>query len=228
MLRAEVVDRSPESDLALLKVRADGLEPIEPADSGALRVGEVVFATGNPWGQRGTLTAGIVMATHASAPEGEVASGSVIRADLRLAPGNSGGPLVNARGQVVGINSMIAGGMAIAVPSNTVVEFVAGSVPGEHGFLGVQFQPVPLPEAVAASYKLPEPAGLMLTLVEPGSPAERAGLLPGDILLGVDQHRGVRAIGSRFERMRAGKPVKLALLRGGVAREAEATPGVRA
>jgi serine protease Do len=228
VFEAKVVDRSSESDLALLKIEGSGLEAIEVADSAALRVGEVVFASGNPWGQRGTLTAGVVLATRASALDGQGPPEGVIRADVRLAPGNSGGPLVNARGQLIGINSMIAGGVAIAIPSNTVGAFVSRATPDEPGFLGLEFQAVALPDAIAASFQLPEPAGLMLTSVEPGSPAERAGLLPGDILFGVDAKRGLRVIGNGFECMRAGRPLKLTLLRGGVAHEAEATPGVRA
>ncbi|MEO9254939.1 MAG: PDZ domain-containing protein, partial [Tepidiformaceae bacterium] len=153
---------------------------------------------------------------------------NAIRADVRLAPGNSGGPLVNSRGQVVGINSMIAGGMAIAIPSNTVAEFLTRGAPGEPGFLGIMLQPVELSEAIAASFALPEAAGLMLTNVEPGSPAESAGLLPGDIVLGFDGgHRGLAAIGRGFEGMRAGTPVRLSLLRGDTAHEAEAIPAVR-
>jgi serine protease Do len=225
---ARVVNRDPDVDLALLKVPVDGLTPLPAGDSSAARTGELVFAMGNPWGQRNTVTAGIVLTTSAEAPENAVSLERAIRADVRLAPGNSGGPLVNARGEVIGINAMIAGGVAIAVPSNVVIEFAGRDEAGLPGFLGVEFQAVPLPQAIAASYRLPEAAGLMLTGIEPGSPAEAAGLLPGDILVGVDAERGLRAIGRRFERMRAGKALRLAVVRGGAPWEAQATPAVRA
>lgn len=225
VFQATVVDRDPSLDLLALKIDAVDLIAVEPGDSAALRCGEIVFAVGNQWGQRGTVTAGIVLSRSAQTVENGVPVANAIRADVRLAPGNSGGPLVNSRGQVVGINSMIAGGMAIAIPSNTVAEFLTRAAPG---FLGIMLQPVELSEAIAAAFALPEAAGLMLTNVEPGSPAESAGLLPGDIVLGLDGGcHGLAAIGRGFESMRAGTPVRLSLLRGGTAHEAEAIPAVR-
>ncbi len=224
---ASIVDRDPGVDLAVLKIDAIGLPAVEAADSAALRVGEVVFAVGNPWGQC-TVTAGVVLTTRAATVENGVPLNDVVRADVRLAPGNSGGPLVNAQGQVIGINAMIAGGMAVAIPSNTVAEFLGRAAPGDPGFLGIMMQAVPLPEGIAASFALPEPAGLMLTNIEPGSPAESAGLMPGDIIVGVDgSHHGIAAIGRRFEGMRAGRKLRLSLVRGGAPFETEATPAVR-
>ena len=225
---AKVIARDASQDLAALQIEASGLEPLESGDSGALKVGNVVFAIGNPWGMRGSVTAGIVLSTAGTAVENNVPLQQAIRADLRLAPGNSGGPMVDAAGQLVGINSMIVGGMAIAVPSATVVRFLESAIGAEPGFLGVHLQPVPLPEAIAASYKLPEAGALMFTDIEPGSPADTAGLLPGDVLLSIgDQPRGLDSTARGLQSMRAGRKLRLALFRGGQLFEAEATPAAR-
>ena len=125
-LPGRVVARDPDHDLAAVMVEAT-LTPVSVADSSRLRAGEMVFAIGNPWGLRGSVTAGIVFGV-GPAMEDSVPMRQVIRADIQLAPGNSGGPLADARGRVVGINSMIAGGMGVAVPSNTIIEFIATHV----------------------------------------------------------------------------------------------------
>jgi serine protease Do len=117
--------RDPDHDLAALVIEVDGLTPARVRDSQTLRVGELVVAVGNPLGMAGALTAGII---HAIAPRRSVGP-RFIQADLKLAPGNSGGPLADARGQVVGINAMVAGDLALAVPSNAVTRFLS-SVPG--------------------------------------------------------------------------------------------------
>ncbi len=111
---ARLVARDPRRDLAALAIDASGLPAAEIGDSGALRVGEVVLAVGNPWGLVRALSAGLV---HAVSPR-------AIHADLRLAPGNSGGPLADAEGRVVGLNTMIVGGLAVAVPSREARRFV--------------------------------------------------------------------------------------------------------
>jgi serine protease Do len=124
-LAAELVAGDERLDLALLALR-DGTLPTAPlGDSTRLRVGELVFAVGNPWGQRGVVTAGVVSAVGAiPAGRGEQPA-SYIRSDVRLAPGNSGGPLLNARGEVVGINAMIFGGdLSVAIPSHVALEWV--------------------------------------------------------------------------------------------------------
>jgi len=122
-LVATVTARDDRRDLAALTVDATGLPAAVIGDSDALRVGALVLAVGNPLGLAGALTMGVV---HAALPDGPRGHGWV-RADVRLAPGNSGGPLADAAGRVIGINSMIAGGLALAVPSNTVARFLRGS-----------------------------------------------------------------------------------------------------
>ncbi|HXU24100.1 MAG TPA: trypsin-like peptidase domain-containing protein [Tepidiformaceae bacterium] len=128
-LPARIVARDPGHDLAALRVEAV-LTPVAVGDSSKLRAGEMVFAIGNPWGIRGSVTAGIVFGV-GPAMEDAVPVANVIRADIQLAPGNSGGPLADSRGRVVGINSMVAGGMGVAIPSNTIADFVASYLAGE-------------------------------------------------------------------------------------------------
>ena len=111
----------PEYDLAALALDAEGLSAADVGDSDRLRVGDLVVAVGSPFGLVGAVTAGVI---HAIGPR-RTAGSSFIRADLRLAPGNSGGPLADARGRVIGINAMIVGGLALAVPSNVVARFLA-------------------------------------------------------------------------------------------------------
>lgn len=120
---AKLVARDPDVDLALLSIDAAGLTPLRPV-SGSPRVGEMVFAFGHPWGQRNTVTRGIVSAlVRAQNRRGE--SLPIVRSDAPLAPGNSGGPLVNASGELVGINAMIVGGdQSVSIASSVAVDFV--------------------------------------------------------------------------------------------------------
>lgn len=220
-----VIARDEANDLAMVRVAAT-LEPLPAADSRAIRPGMLVFAIGNPWGQRGTLTRGIIFGCGNTSTETESPVRDVIRADIRLAPGNSGGPLVDAEGRLLGINSMIVGGMGVAIPVHTVQAFAANLEDGEPGRLGLTLQAVAIPPAIAASYSVAE-EGLMLTGIEPGSPAEAAGLIPGDLLVGVAETAGdARAVARRLRSLRAGKPVELSLLRGGRLVHTRATPAV--
>jgi serine protease Do len=120
---SRLIARDPDVDLALLSIDATGLTPLKPA-SGASRVGEMVFAFGHPWGQRNTVTRGIVSALiHAHNRRGDKLP--VVRSDAPLAPGNSGGPLVNAKGEVVGINAMIVGGdQSVSIAASVANDFV--------------------------------------------------------------------------------------------------------
>ncbi len=166
---AKVLSRDERRDLASLRISAAGLPAATPGDSDALRAGEIVIAVGNPLGFIGALTTGVVH----SLPNRK----RWVAADVRLAPGNSGGPLADARGRVVGINTMIAGGLALAVPSNAVGEFLRGGSfqqkPGP--VLGVTIQPIPLRNGAF---------GFLLLKVDPGSAAETASFMIGDLLTG--------------------------------------------
>lgn len=118
---ARVLDTSRRLDLGLLDVSGADLIPAPIGRSAHLRVGELVFAVGHPWGQPWVVTAGVVSGLGALPGVGDAAQGSYIRSDVRLAPGNSGGPLLDARGQVVGLNAMVIGGdLAVAIPSDAM------------------------------------------------------------------------------------------------------------
>jgi len=167
-LTARVLDHDRRRDLAALQINASDLPVAVHGDSAALRPGELAIAVGNPWGFAGAVSTGVVH---------RVERPWVI-SDVRLAPGNSGGPLANAKGEVVGINAMAAGGLGFAIPSNAVVGFLAARErqPG----LGVVVHPAMLDGQI----------GLVVLEVVPGSSAERASLRQGDVLVG--------AAGSRF------------------------------
>jgi serine protease Do len=172
----------------VIRVEATGLPALPVGDSGALRVGEIVVAVGHPLGVAGAVTLGVYTGT--GTIEGGGQNGrhfrEAILADIELRPGNSGGPLVNARGEVVGINAMVTGPRsALAVPSATVVRLIGGRA---RRALGVRVEPIPTPRALAAQHGLDQETALIVIDVAPESPADGAGLLPGDIVLAVDGH----------------------------------------
>lgn len=190
---ARVVGRDPRADLALLKIDAAEKLPTAPlGDSAALEPGEWVVAIGNPFGLSHTVTAGIVSATGRSDvhPGGRQIYASFIQTDASINPGNSGGPLVNVRGEVIGVNTAIAGqgtGIGFAIPSNMVKTLLPMLAKGkvERSFLGVAVQDVS-PE-VARSLGLDRVAGALVAEVVSGSPAHEAGLQPGDVIVAFDK-----------------------------------------
>lgn len=197
-LVAEVRAVDPERDLAALQVSATDLPAAPVGDSSRLRVGQLVLAVGNPLGLSGALSLGII---HAMGVE---RNHRWVQADVRLAPGNSGGPLADALGRVIGINSMIAGGLGLAVPSNEVRSFL-----GERPRLGVTTQPV------AARFAGRDVAGLLILDVEAGSAASTASLLVGDIILGAGERpiRSPRDLGTAL--IVSSGMIHLDILRGG-------------
>jgi serine protease Do len=177
---ADLVLRDPGRDLAVLRIAgrtAAGLPAATLADSDQLRVGELVIAIGNPLGFTGALTTGVVHGVGRVRGLGPV---KWIQADVRLAPGNSGGPLANVRGQVVGINTMIAQGLGLAVPSNTVSRLLNGG--RSEAPLGVVARPVEITRGGR------QRLGFLILEVVKNSAAETASLLLGDILVGVEGH----------------------------------------
>jgi serine protease Do len=211
---AEVVKRDRDLDLALLRIKdAPGDLPAAPlGDSDRLRVGELVYAIGHPLGRLGAVTAGIVSGL--GVVHGPGGRARYIQSDVALEPGNSGGPLLNARGEVVGINAMIFGRLALSVPSNAAIAWLAGARE-RRSRLGVQILPVELPPFLRRTNPGTPEAGLMIAAIEGGGPAERASLLVGDVLLGVgdetphDVESLLDAIAS------AGDTVRLRVMRGG-------------
>ena len=172
---AEVTARDERRDLAALHVDAHDLPAARIGDSDAVRVGQLVSAVGNPLGLSGALTLGVI---HAIAPAEGRGRQSWVQADVHLAPGNSGGPLADVTGAVIGINSMVAGGLGLAVPSNAVQRFLGTG--GTRPRLGIGMQPVLIPLHGRTAH------GLLLLEVSPGDAADRAGLIVGDIIVGVD------------------------------------------
>jgi len=167
--------RNARRDLAVLQIPTTGLTPATLANSENLRVGELVMAVGNPFGFIGAVTTGIV---HAIGRRPGLGPTKWIQAEVQLAPGNSGGPLADARGNVVGVNTMVAGGLGLAVPSNAVARLLAGDL--NQAPLGVVVHPAIVP--VAGRKRL----GLRILEVVRGSAAEYASLRQGDTLVGIE------------------------------------------
>lgn len=206
---ARVVRRDTDEDLAALEVDGFDLRPLEVRLDEA-RAGELAIAVGHPWGARGDATVGVVARAAGDHDR-------LVATDARLAPGNSGGPLVDAWGRVLGINAMVAGALGLAVPSARVEAFLAAEVgvaapAGRLGVVGVL-----VPVDIEGAYE-----GLLITDVAPGSAAEAAGLLPGDIVLRVDgSGSDGRALLRALAVLAASHPVAVDLLRGGHVRSIE-------
>jgi serine protease Do len=200
-LKARIMSRNPGRDIALLRVNATDLPAAAVGDSSQVRPGELAIAIGNPLGFIGALATGTI---HTTGHLRGLGPYPWIQANLRLAPGNSGGPLANARGRIIGINTMVAGRLALAIPSNAVQDILS-SDPSD-SWLGVTVHPVRVPQAVGRASAF----GLVVLEIEPASPAADASLLPGDILLGTEEKpfasiddlsRVLRGNGPRLERL---------------------------
>jgi serine protease Do len=203
---ASVSARDPQRDLAVLKLQAGDFPTAAIGDSGAVRVGELVFAVGNPLGIVGALSIGII---HALSPADGAYGRGWLQADIHLAPGNSGGLLADAQGRIIGINSMVVRGLAFAVPSNAVEGFLDED--GNHPVLGVTLRSVSMPNAGKRGL------GLLVLGVAAGGAAEAAGIMLGDVLVGIggqpfgpphDLSRALRRAG-------AGGRLAIDLMRGG-------------
>jgi S1-C subfamily serine protease len=229
---ADVVGEDPATDLAVLSLGRGPLPFVQLADSNRVRVGDFALAIGAPFGLTHTVTLGIVSAlgrTLPSAFQGRSIEG-VIQTDALLNPGNSGGPLLDAEGRVMGINTAVVAqgqGLCFAVPSNTaafVLEQVLRNGRVLRAWIGIGAEDVTVPQAVAAKAQLADARGALVRQVMDGSPAARAGLAPGDVIVNfggrpvrttADLHRVLdeRAIGTEreVEVLRRGQRMRLSI-----------------
>jgi S1-C subfamily serine protease len=232
-LRFEVVGRDPLSDLAVLRTHDGGLSAAQLGDAAELRVGQLVVAIGNPHGFAGSVTAGVVSALGRSLPaRGRGVArliDDVIQTDAALNPGNSGGALANSAAHVVGVNTAVAGiGLGLAVPINTATRGIIGALMTDghvrRGYFGIAGNVRPLPLAARERW---EP-GECVEIIEvvPGSPAERAGLRPHDLLVEVHGRRiaTVSDLQTILQRDVVGTNLDAVVLRDGAERRMHVVP----
>jgi serine protease Do len=188
---ARVIGSDKKTDIAVLKIDAHGLPAVSIGNPSELQVGQWVLAIGSPYGFENSVSAGVVSAKGRSLPDGSGVP--FIQTDAAVNPGNSGGPLFNARGEVVGINSQIYSrtggfqGLSFAIPIDLALDVqkqIVATGRASHGLLGVSVQEVNQP--LAEAFRLPSPIGAIVLDVQHGGSGAKAGLLPGDIILGVD------------------------------------------
>jgi len=235
-LRADLVGRDADTDLAVIRVDASSGPPLSWAtlgDSSAIRVGQVAVAIGNPYGFHHSVTTGVVSALGRSlrARSGRMMD-DIIQTDAALNPGNSGGPLVTTRGEVIGINTAVilrAQGLCFAIASNTA-RFVASRLIRDgrirRSFIGVGGQNVPVPRAIARANQIAAASGVLVESVEPKSPADTAGLREGDVIIafGGEAVTGIDQLVRRLSEERIGQPALVTVLRRGHRRQLTVVP----
>jgi S1-C subfamily serine protease len=221
---AQLIGEDPDTDLALLRVDAPGMRAVKLGDSRKIRVGQLVVAIGNPYGFQYTVTAGVVSALGRSlrSQSGRLID-DVIQTDAALNPGNSGGPLVNALGEVIGVNTatiLPAQGLCFAISVNTA-QFIASKLIRDgvirRAYIGVQAQTAGINRTIARHHGLEITTGALVLGVEPNSPAERTGLHQGDLIvaLGGEPVEGVDVLHRLLSEDRVNSATQLAVLRGG-------------
>jgi S1-C subfamily serine protease len=232
--QGSLIGDDPQTDLAVVRILAPDLKAAPLGDSSRLRPGQLVVAIGNPYGFQWTLTAGVVSALGRTlrSQSGRLID-DIIQTDAALNPGNSGGPLVNSQGEVIGVNTAVilpAQGLCFAIPSATA-QFVAqrlirdGAI--HRGWIGVGGQNVTLHRRVALHHGLEKDGGVLVLGVEPSSPADRAGVREGDVILDFDAGRvtGVDDLHRQLTEDAVGKPARLGVLRRDEKLELQITPG---
>jgi S1-C subfamily serine protease len=232
-LRFTVAGRDPLSDLAIVRTDDGDLTPAELGDADELRVGQLVVAIGNPHGLEGSVTAGVVSALGRALPAGAGKRAriidNVIQTDAALNPGNSGGALSDSHGNVIGINTAVAGiGLGLAVPINETTRRIIGSLMSEgrvrRAYLGIAGGPRPLPPRARNLFG--NRVGVEVVEVVSGSPADRAGVRAGDLIVEVD-NRAVESAADLQRRMVAeviGTPVRARIWRTGSEVELQVVP----
>ena len=221
---ATLIGDDPETDLAVVKIDAPGLVPVAPlGDSRVVRAGQLAIAIGNPYGFQCTVTAGVVSAVGRSlrSVSGRLIE-NVIQTDAALNPGNSGGPLVSSRGEVIGVNTaaiLPAQGICFAIPVATAT-FVAERLIRDgrvrRGYVGVGGQTAPLHTRIVRFHNLSVASGVLVLSVEDGSPAHRAGLRAGDVIVSYEDQpvSGVDDLHRILTEERVGEPARLTIVRG--------------
>jgi S1-C subfamily serine protease len=220
--QADLIGDDPDTDLAVIRINAPNLVPAHLGEARTIRVGQLAVAIGNPYGFQYTVTAGVVSALGRSlrARSGRLMD-NVIQTDAALNPGNSGGPLVNSRGEVIGVNTAMilpAQGICFATSVDTA-KFVASRLIRDgrvsRSFIGLAGQNVPLPRRLVRFYSLPVEAGILVISFEGDSPARRAGLLEGDVIVGFDGHpiAGIDDLHKLLTEERIGRKTTLTAIR---------------
>jgi S1-C subfamily serine protease len=231
--QAELIGDDPDTDLAVIRINAPNLVPAHLGDSQQVRVGQLVLAIGNPYGFQYSVTAGVVSALGRSlrARSGRLMD-AVIQTDAALNPGNSGGPLVNSRGEVIGVNTAMilpAQGICFATSIDTA-KFVASRLIRDgkvsRSYIGLAGQNVPLPRRVVRFYNLAVESGILIVSFEEKSPGERAGLREGDIIVGFDDRpiAGIDDLHKLLTEERIGHKSTLTVIRGTQKLFLEVTP----
>jgi S1-C subfamily serine protease len=191
--QADLVGDDPDTDLAVVRIDGPNLVAAPLSDSQKIRVGQLVIAIGNPYGFQYTVTSGVISALGRSlrSMSGRLID-NIIQTDAALNPGNSGGPLVTSRGEVVGVNTamiLAAQGICFAIAINTA-KFVAGKLIKEgkvrRSYIGVGGQNVTLHRRIVRFHRLPVESGVLVVSIEGNSPAQKAGLMEGDVIVGFD------------------------------------------
>src|SRR5438045_3487112 len=219
---AQLIGDDPETDLAVIRIDASQLTHVRLADSESLRVGQIAIAIGNPLGFQASVTAGVISALGRSmhAQSGRLID-NIIQTDAALNPGNSGGPLANSAGEVIGVNTAMirpAQGICFAIASNTA-KLIAGWLIKEgrirRGYIGVAGQTAALHRRVARFYHLANESGAMVISVEKGSPAEQSRIRPDDVIVAFNDEpiASVHDLHKKLVGDRIGTPCKLTVLR---------------
>jgi len=230
---AHLIGEDPDTDLAVIRVNADGLVPAVLGDSKSIRVGQLVVAIGNPYGFQCTVTAGVVSALGRSlrSHSGRLID-DVVQTDAALNPGNSGGPLVTSRGEVIGVNTAVilpAQGLCFAIAINTA-KHVAGLLIRNgkirRGHIGVAGQNVTLQRRLVHQHSLAVTSGILVISLEPKGPAHRAGLREGDVIVAYGSHpvASIDELHRLLTEEQVGTKIELTLLRSGEKLTLEVVP----